>query len=146
MNASQTMTEPAKKSSSIDESKPGFRTKTISMRLTPGEVAAVESAAERGGKPVSEWLRDAALAATRERTADPIELLLAEIWAVRHMLLKLFYAGAQATREGKPMLPESVVSIRDQGDGKKREQARRMLADFLTQPAEDRAQQGGGER
>lgn len=146
MNTFQTTTEPAKKPSSSDESKPGFRTKTISMRLAPGELAEVESAAERAAKPLSEWLRDAALAATRERTADPLELLLAEIWAVRHMLLSLFYAGAQATREGKPMLPESVVSIRGQGDGRKREKARRMLADFLAQPAEGGAGQGGGER
>ena len=50
MNTFQTATEQAKKTSSSEESKPTFRTKTISMRLTPDEVAEVESAAERAGK------------------------------------------------------------------------------------------------
>ena len=50
MNSFQTTTASAKKSSSSDEAKPGFRTKTISTRLTPDELAEVESAAERAGK------------------------------------------------------------------------------------------------
>ena len=135
-------TEQAKKSSSSDESKPGFRTKTISMRLTPEEVAEVESAAERSGKQPSEWLRDTALTGARERPSDPMELLLAEVWAVRHTLLSLFHAGAQATAEGKPLLPESVLKIRDSADRKKLEQARQMLADFLGQ----RSGEGGETR
>src|SRR5579863_924787 len=98
MNTFQTATEQAQKpSSSNGESKPGFRTKTISMRMTPNEVAEVESAAGRAGKQPSEWLREMALSAARERPSDPMELLLAEVWAVRHALLSLFHAGAQAT-------------------------------------------------
>jgi hypothetical protein len=131
MNTFPTTTEQAKKPSSSDESKPGFRTKTISMRLTPDELADVESAAQRAGKQTSEWLRETALTAAREQPSDPIELLLAEVWGLRHALLSLFHAGAQATAEGKPLLPESVVKIRDSADRKKLEQARRMLADFL---------------
>jgi hypothetical protein len=141
MNAFQTTTDQAKKSSSIDESKPGFRTKTISMRLTPDELAEVESAAEGAGKQPSEWLRETALSAARERPSDPLELLLAEVWAVRHSLLSLFYAGAQATVEARPLLPESVVKIRDGGDAKKLEQARRMLADFSGQQAKEGAEE-----
>ena len=131
MNASHTTIVQANKPSSIDESKPGFRTKTISMRLTPDEVAELELAAQQAGKQLSEWLRDTALTAAREQPSDPIELVLAEVWAVRHALLSLFHAGAQATAEGKPMLPESVLKIRDSADRKKLDQARRMLADFL---------------
>ncbi len=142
MNSFQTTTEQAKKSSSIDESKPGFRTKTISMRLTPGELAEVESAAERVGKQPSEWLRETALTVARERPSDPIELVLAEVWAVRFALLSLFHAGAQATVEGRPLLPESVVTIRDGADAKKLEQARRMLANFSGQ----RTREGAEER
>jgi Mobilization protein NikA len=142
MNTFPTTTEQAKKPSSSDESKPGFRTKTISMRLTPDEVAEVESAAERADKQPSEWLRETALGAARERPADPIELLLAEVWAVRHSLLNLFYAGAQATVEARPLLPESVLKIRDGADAKKLEQARQMLADFLSK----RSEEGGEER
>ena len=133
MNTFQTTTEQAKKPSTSDESKPGFRTKTISMRLTPDEIAEVESAAERSGKQPSEWLRETALTAARERPSDPIELLLAEVWATRNALLNLFHAGAQATAEGKPLLPESVARIRDRADAMKLETARKILADFRRQ-------------
>lgn len=137
MNTFHTTTEQAKKPSSIDESKPGSRTKTISMRLTPDEVAELESAAQRTGKQPSEWLREMALTAARERPSDPVELLLAEVWAVRYTLLNLFHAGAQATAEGKPLLPESVLKIRQRADAKKLEQSRQMLADFLGQRSEE---------
>jgi len=137
MNAFQTTTAQANKPSTSDESKPSFRTKTISTRLTPDELAEVESAAERAGKPLSEWLREAALRAARERPADPIELLLAEVWAVRHTVLSLFHAGAEATAKGVPLLPESVVKIRDRSDARKLEQARQMLADFLARRSEE---------
>jgi hypothetical protein len=142
MNTFATTTEQAKKSSSSDESKPGFRTKTISMRLTPDEVAELESASERAGKQPSEWLRETVLTAARERPSDPMELLLAEVGAVRNVLLSLFHVGAQATAEGKPLLPESVLKIRDGADRKKLEQARRMLTDFLSK----RSEESGGER
>ena len=131
MNSFQTTTAQANKPSTSDESKPGFRTKTISTRLTPDELTEVESAAERAGKPLSEWLRETAIAASRRRPADPVELLLAEIWAVRYALLSLFHAGAQATAEGKTVLPESVLNIHDRADTRKTEQARKMLAEFL---------------
>ena len=142
MNASQATTAQANKRSSGDENKPGFRTKTIAMRLTPDELADLESAAQRAGKQPSEWLREMALAAARERPSDPLELVLAEVWAVRYVLLSLFHAGAQATAEGKPLLPESVLKIRDCADAKKLERARKMLADFLAQQIEE----GGEER
>lgn len=134
MNASQTTTVQANKPPSNDESKSGFRSKTIATRLTPDELAEVESAAERAGKPLSEWLRETALAASRRRSADPIELLLAEVWALRFVVLSLFHAGAQATAEGRPLLPESVLKVRDRADAKKLEQARQMLANFLGSP------------
>lgn len=137
MNAFQTTTAQANKQSTSDEGKPGFRTKTISTRLTPDELVEVESAAERAGKPLSEWLRVMALTTARERPSNPIELLLAEVWAVRFALLSLFHAGAQATAEGRPLLPESVLKIRDRADAKKLEQARQMLAAFLGQPIEE---------
>ena len=134
MNTFRTTAEQAYKPSSSDESKPGFRTKTISMRLTPDEVAELESASQRAGKQPSEWLRETALTAARERPSDPVELLLAEVWATRNALLNLFHAGAQATAEGKPLLPESVLKIRDKADREKLEQARCLLANFLARP------------
>jgi hypothetical protein len=80
MNASQVTNPLDKKASPNDDNKLGFRTKTIATRLTPDELAEVESAAEQAGKPLSEWLRDTALNASRQRSSNPVELLLAEVW------------------------------------------------------------------
>lgn len=137
MNASRVATPRVANLSPTGVDKPGFRTKTISTRLTPGELAELESAADRAGKPLSEWLREMTLSAARARPFDPIELLLAEVWAIRFSLLNLFHAGTQATRECKPLLPESVLKIRDCADAKKLEQAHKMLADFLGQRPEE---------
>ena len=131
MNTSHTTTMQANKPSPGEENKSSFRTKTIATRLTPDELAEVESAAEQAGKPLSVWLREMALTAARQRPADPIELLLGEVWAVRYALLNLFHASAQADVEGKPLLPESVLNIRDRADARKVEQGGKLLAEFL---------------
>lgn len=131
MSASHTTTVQADKPLLGEEKKPGFRTKTTAMRLTPDELIEVEAAAEHAGKPLSEWLRETALTAARERPADPLELVLAELWAVRHVLLNLFYADAQATAQTATMSPESILKIRDRTDSRKLEEARKMLGKFL---------------
>ena len=114
-----------------DEPRPGFRTKTIATRLTPGELAEVEATAESAGQSLAEWLRETALHAVRQRPADPIELLLAEIWALRYTLLNLFHSNAKAASEGTQLLPDSIVKIRDQADAAKLQKAHKILGDFL---------------
>src|SRR3974390_2172463 len=113
------------------ENRPGFRTKTIATRLTPGELAEVEATAENAGQSLAEWLRETALHAARQRPADPIELLLAEVWALRYTLLNLFHSNAKAATEGTQLLPDSIVKIRDQADAAKLQKAHKNLADFL---------------
>lgn len=114
-----------------DEPRPGFRTKTIATRVTPGELAEVEATAESAGQSLAEWLRETALHAARQRPADPIELLLAEVWALRYTLLNLFHSKAKAASEGTQLLPDSIVKIRDQADAAKLQKAHKLLADFL---------------
>jgi uncharacterized protein (DUF1778 family) len=114
-----------------EEAKPRFRTKTVATRLTPDELAEIEAAAEGAGKAVSEWLRETALRGARQRPADPAELVLAELWAVRYTLLNLFHAAAQAAAEGSQLLPDSILKIRDQSEARKRQQAHKLLEDFL---------------
>ena len=116
-----------------DETRPGFRTKIIATRLTPGELAEVEAAAENGNQSLAEWLRETALQAARQRPADPIELLLAEVWALRYTLLNLFHSNAKAAEEGTQLLPDSIAKIRDQADAVKLQKAHKILADFLAQ-------------
>jgi uncharacterized protein (DUF1778 family) len=113
------------------QEKPGFRTKTIATRITPEELREVEAAAEKSGKTLAVWLRGLALDAARERPKDTTELLLAELSAHRFMLLNLFHALASAQSEGKFLLPESVIKIRDKAEARKLADARKLLSDFL---------------
>ena len=113
------------------QEKPGFRTKTIATRITPEELREVEAAAERSGKTLAVWLRELALKAAHERPADPTELVLAELSALRYTLLNLFHASPSAQTEGKFLLPESVVKIRDKAEARKLADARKLLSDFL---------------
>ena len=126
-----------------DEVRPGLRAKTIATRLTPEELGEVEAAAERDGKSLAEWLRELALKTARQRPADPMELLLSEVSATRYMLLNLFHATAQANAEGKHLLPDSVLKIRDQAAARKLESARKLMADFLAQGVQDGTRNGG---
>jgi uncharacterized protein (DUF1778 family) len=131
MSIARIQTTPKSNVPFREEAKPGFRTKTAATRLTPDELAEIEAAAEHAGQAVSEWLRETALRAARLRAADPAELLLAEVWALRYVLLNLFHAAAQAASEGRQLLPDSILKIRDQADARKLQQARKLLEDFL---------------
>ena len=122
-----------------EEAKPGFRTKTAATRLTPEELVEIESAAESAGKALSEWLRETALCSARQRPADPAELVLAEVWAVRYALLNLFHAAAGAAAEGRQLSPDSVLKIRDQADARKLQQARKLLEEFFARVGKARA-------
>jgi len=124
-----------------DEARPALRGKTIATRLTPEELAEVETAAEDAGKTLAEWLRELAPKAARDRPADPTELVLAEVSALRYMLLNLFHATAQANAEGKYLLPDSVIKIRDQANARKLADARKLLAEFLSQEGPDGGKQ-----
>jgi hypothetical protein len=92
----------------------------------------------RAGTTVAEWLRELALKAARERPADPTELMLAgaAIYAPESLS-----RDGQANAEGKHLLPDSVVKIRDQANARKLADARKLLAEFLSQGGS-----GGGER
>jgi hypothetical protein len=99
----------------------------------------VEEAAEAANQSLAEWLRETALQAARQRPADPIELLLAEVWALRYTLLNLFHSDAKAAAEGTRLLPDSIAKIRDQADAAKLQKAHKILADFLGRAGAERA-------
>jgi len=127
---------PPYSTSPTDTGRPGQRAKTVATRLSPEELQEVEAAAERDRKSLAEWLREVVLRSARERPADPIELLLAELMATRYALLNLFHATALAGAEGEQLLPDSVLKIRDQADAQKRQKARKLLQDFFAQSEE----------
>jgi hypothetical protein len=124
---------------SDSKSKPAFRTKTVATRLTLGELAEVEAAAEGAGHSLAEWLRETALHEARQRSADPAELVLAEVWALRYALLNLFHAASQSASEGRQLSPDSVLKIRDQADARKLQQGRKLLDDFFAREGKERA-------
>jgi hypothetical protein len=104
-----------------------LRAKTVATRLSTEELEEVESAAKRSGKSLAEWLRDTALTEARQRPADPVEVVLAEVCATRYMLLNLFHATAQAASEAKQLLPETVLKIRETADAQKSAKAQKLL-------------------
>lgn len=116
------------------EARPVLRAKTIATRVTPEELAEVEAAAERDGKSLAEWLRDLALKAAQQQPAEPVELVLSEIAALRYMLLNLFDASAKAARNQEVLSPEDVLRIRDAADSRKRATAQKRLQEFFTPP------------
>jgi hypothetical protein len=114
-----------------------LRAKTVATRLSIEELEEVESAAKRDGKTLAEWLRATVLREARQRPADPVELILAELSATRSMLLNCFLLTAQAGAEGKQLLPETVLKIRDKADALKLQIARKMLQDFFSQEGQN---------
>jgi hypothetical protein len=73
----------------------------------------------------------------RQRPADPVELILAELSATRSMLLNCFLLTAQAGAEGRQLLPETVLKIRDKADALKLQIARKMLQEFRAQDGQN---------
>lgn len=101
-----------------------FRAKSIATRLTEAEFAEVEASAAAAGKKVAEWLRDAALLQARavhEETTDPI--LLAELMAIRTLILNLFAAASKG-----PLTDESLRKMLAYADSIKQQKADEFLA------------------
>ncbi len=121
-----------------------FRTKTVGTRLSVSELEEVEAAARRSGMSLAEWLRENALREARQLPGDPVELLLAELAATRYMLLNLFHATALAHAEGRHLLPDSVLKIRETADARKLAQARKMLQDFFAPEGKSAGETGAG--
>lgn len=140
MTPTRASSSPETQALPAQEARSVLRAKTVATRVTAEELAEIEAAAERDGKTVAEWLREIALRTARERSADCIEILLAEQMATRYALLNLFHATALANSEGKQLLPDSVLKIRDQADAQKLAKARKTLQEFL---GHDGGQDGG---
>lgn len=100
-----------------------FRARSIATRLTETEFAEVEASAAAAGKKVAEWLRDAALLQARadnEETTDPI--LLAELMAIRTLILNLFAAASKG-----PLTDESLRKMLAYADSIKQQKADEFL-------------------
>jgi uncharacterized protein (DUF1778 family) len=100
-----------------------YRTNSIGTRLSEAELSEVEAAAASAGKKVGEWLRDAALAQARSvpaQNTDPI--LLAELMAIRTLILNLFAAASKG-----PLTDESLRKMLAYADSVKQQKADEFL-------------------
>jgi hypothetical protein len=102
-----------------------FRARSIATRLTEAEFAEVDAAAGRAGKKTAEWLREAALTQARSSgqadKTDPI--LLAELMAIRTLILNLFSAASKG-----PLTDESLRKMLAYADSVKQQKADEFLA------------------
>lgn len=100
---------------------PDLRTKSVGTKLTEDEYAALEARAD--GRRLSEFAREILLTATRQQI--DAELVLAELFAVRTILVNVLFAIAS----GKVPSKDDMQELIDQADQDKFEQAKACLAE-----------------
>jgi hypothetical protein len=77
--------------------KPASRTKSVGTKVTEAECARLEACAWQAGLSISEWCRSVLLERTNgDRPTEAERIMLAEILALRTILLNLHFALARA--------------------------------------------------
>jgi hypothetical protein len=122
--------------------KPPLRTKSVGTKVSEAEFALLEERARGAGLRLAEWVREALLAAPVESGPDASEVALAEVLALRSLLLNLHFRAAKGE-----LVPEAEMrSLIERADGVKMQRARERLeavraearkADEETQSEED---------
>jgi hypothetical protein len=98
------------------------RNQTLTTKLTPTELAAIEAASEADGKTVGEWLRDVALQTLRQR-GDGTELVLTEIVGLRLFLNNIL----KSMTTGERLTPDAFAALLDNVKAHKGEVSRDLL-------------------
>jgi hypothetical protein len=100
------------------------RARSIATRLTEAEFREVEASAADAGKKVAGWLREAALAYARGSQEEQTDrILLAEIMAMRALMLNLFAKASQG-----PLRTEDMRKMCGYSDSIKEQKAEELLA------------------
>jgi hypothetical protein len=99
--------------------KPVFRRKSIGTKVSEEEYAKLEALA--GGRAISEWVREVLLRELDGRRAEGI--VLAEVLALRTILLNAFYKLAQ----GEKLTAEELQSFIERADATKVQKAAERL-------------------
>jgi hypothetical protein len=100
--------------------KPVFRRKSIGTKVSEEEYARLEALA--GGRALGEWVREVLLREADGRRTE--EIVLAEVLALRTILLNAFYKLAQ----GEKPTEEGMQAIIDRADATKVQKAAERLA------------------
>jgi hypothetical protein len=97
------------------------RTKSIGTKITPEEYERIRALA--GDQPISEWVRAALLDAAARR-AEANSVVLAELLALRTILLNLHFHVCS----GATVTAETMQRLIERADQEKRQQAETRLA------------------
>ncbi|MGB2793774.1 MAG: hypothetical protein WBC32_09935 [Candidatus Acidiferrales bacterium] len=95
--------------------KPVFRRKSIGTKVSEEEYEKLEALA--GGRALGEWVREVLLREVDGRRTE--EIVLAEVLALRTILLNAFYKLAQ----GEKLTEEGMQAIIDRADATKLQKA-----------------------
>jgi hypothetical protein len=99
-----------------------LRTKSVGTKVSEAEFAVLEKRAHSAGLTLSEWTRDALLAAPVEPDAHADEVILAELLAFRSLFLNL-----QFRADKRPLDKNELNGLIDRADETKIERARERL-------------------
>jgi len=101
-----------------------LRTKSVSTKVTEEEYAQMEALA--GGQTISEWARDVLLKAAKPNAGE--QIILAEVVALRTILLNAFYMLAQ----GERLTADEMQQLIERADQDKLRKAQERLAATAT--------------
>jgi hypothetical protein len=110
-----------------------LRNRTVGCKMSDAEYEQLLAVAEREGLTLGEWCRDVLLERANGRKAKPVEeTLLAEVIALRTILLNAFYKLAQ----GEALTPDEMQRLIERADQDKFRKAQERLAAAATGGAE----------
>ena len=99
-------------------------TKSVGTKVSEAELALLEARAKSTGLTLSTWVRRSLLATPVESTSNVGEVTLAEVLALRTILINLIFSVSQ----GKPVTEESTQALIDRTDADKMMRAMERLA------------------
>jgi hypothetical protein len=105
-----------------------FRTKSIGVKVTEADFSRLQTLAEAQGKPMGEWCRDVLLTTAEvEKPSAGEQILLAEVLALRTILLNVLFAMASA----KTLTAEEMTKLIERADREKLTKALALLEDRI---------------
>ena len=106
-----------------------LRNRTVGCKMSDAEYEQLLPVAEGEGLTLGEWCRDVLLERANGRKAQPVEeTLLAEVIALRTILLNAFYKLAQA----EALTPDEMQRLIERADQDKFRKAQERLAAAAT--------------
>ena len=104
--------------------KPPLRTKSVGTKVSEAEFALLEERARGAGMRLAEWVREALLSAPVESGVDSGEVALAEVLALRSLLLNLHFRAAK----GEAIPEPEMRGLIERADETKMQRARERMA------------------